>query len=146
MMFVPSEPSLPQHPAVSAHSDLPDSLPLRALGTVSIWNIQMSTEHLSTSYLCTNMTCLARLSFLYSGTVDSNSVPPALFPSRAPITVSDTVCAVRTYSFPCCLLPTLQCQGHEEKSWSILSTFSFQCTEYHLAHSKCSMCVSWIDE
>lgn len=43
VIFVPLGHSFSGFPAASACADSPDTLPLRALGAVSVWNIQMST-------------------------------------------------------------------------------------------------------
>lgn len=104
----PPASAFPSKLPASAHSDSPDSLPRRALGAVPLWNIPMSTEHLSTSYLCPNMTSSARLSFLYSCTVSSNSagIKPCFISHQGPYHCIRH-CAVRTYSVPCCMLPIL---------------------------------------
>lgn len=82
---------------------------LRALCAVSVWSIQMSTQHLSISHLYANVTCSMRPPFLHSLIKNCNLVPrhsiyfPALFLPIAPIAISYTV--VITYFVYCYILP-----------------------------------------
>lgn len=66
----------------------------RALCAPSVWSIQMSTLHLSTSYIYAIATCSVRLSFLHSPIERCNFVlsysshRPASFLSIAPIPIA----------------------------------------------------------